>query len=59
MEMVTGKRYLITKRIKLHTKPLIFANITLDGVFKYATDGWDCFNGFRVKKSNVIETKER
>lgn len=59
MEMTTGTRYLITKRIKLHTKPLRFANITLEGAFKYATDGWYCFNGFRVKKSVVIEIKEK
>ena len=58
MDMVMGKRYLITKRIKLHTKPLRFANIPLNGVFKYATDDWYYFNEFKAKKSNVISIKE-
>ena len=53
-----GKRYLITKRIKLHTKPNRFANVIVEGAFKHETDKHFCFDGFRVKKSNVIAIKE-
>lgn len=55
--MMSRERYQITKRIKLHTKPTVFADITLVGTFKYDTDCWYCFDEFKVKKSNVTEIK--
>ena len=58
MEMVMGKRYQITKRIKLHTKPNIFANVIVEGTYKHETDKFYFFNRFRVKKENVIAIKE-
>ena len=56
--MEIGKRYQLTKQIKIHTKPLRVVNVLLVGTFKYDTDSWYCFNEFRAKKSNVIEIKE-
>jgi hypothetical protein len=57
--MEIGKRYQVTKWIKIHTKPLRVVNVTLVGTFKYDTDSWYYFNEFKAKKSNVIEIKER
>lgn len=55
--MTSRGLYQITKRIKLHTKPTRFANITLVGTFKHDTNGWYCFDEFRVRKQNVIDIK--
>ena len=49
--------YQITKRIKLHTKPTVYANISLVGTFKYDTNGWCYFDEFKVKKENIIDIK--
>lgn len=55
--MTSRGKYQITKRIKLHTKPIRYADIPLVGTFKYDTDNWYCFDEFRVKKANVVEIK--
>lgn len=56
--MEIGKTYQIIKRVKIHTKPTVLADIRLVGTFKYDTDSYYYFNDFRAKKSNVIEIKE-
>ena len=53
--MVVGKSYSVTKRIKLHTKPLVVADITQVGVFVKETPKQFIFRNFRVYKANVFE----
>ena len=56
--MIKGKSYRVTKRIKIHTKPLVEVNITLEGVFVKQTKNHLIFDGFRVRKSNVVTIDE-
>ena len=49
--MDIGKRYQLTKRVKIHTKPTVRADIILVGTFKYDTDSWYCFNEFKCNRN--------
>ena len=55
--MTAGKKYKITKRIKIHTKPIRTVEIIQTGVFVKETEKYYVFNGFRVRKdvATVIE----
>lgn len=54
----SGKIYRITKRIKLHTKPLYEADITLTGRYVRESQNFYIFDTFKVKKANVIKIVE-
>lgn len=56
--MQSGKIYRITKRIKLHTKPLYEANVTVIGQCIRESEKCYIFDTFRCKKDNIIEIKE-
>ena len=56
--MTSGKTYRITKRIKLHTKPLYEADITLTGRYVRESQNFYIFDTFKVKKANVIKIVE-
>jgi len=56
--MKAGKVYEITKRIKLHTKPLYEADIMLTGRYVRESQNWYIFDRFKVKKANVIKIVE-
>ena len=56
--MQAGKIYKVTKRIKLHTKPLYEADITVIGRYVRENEKWYIFDTFKCKKDNVIEIKE-
>ena len=55
--MVSGRKYIVTKRIKLHTKPLRTAVITEQGIFEKETATRYVFDNFSVNKSTVIKIK--
>ena len=52
--MKSGHKYFIVKELKLHTKPFRKAKILEDGIFIKETKSYFIFEGFRVKKNNVI-----
>ena len=54
----SGKIYRITKRIKLHTKPLYEADITLTGRYVRESQNFYIFDTFKVKKANAIKIVE-
>jgi hypothetical protein len=56
--MVVNKRYAITKRIKIHTKPLVEVNVVQEGIFDHETKTSFCFKGFCVRKSCVLFIEE-
>ena len=56
--MQAGKIYKVTKRIKLHTKPLYEADITLTGRYVLESQNFYIFDTFKVKKANVIKIVE-
>ena len=56
--MQPNKTYTVTKKIKLHTKPLVECVVPMTGVFVKETDKWLIFRGFKVKKS-VIQNIEK
>ena len=45
--MQSGKIYRITKRIKLHTKPLYEANVTVIGRYIRESEKWYIFDTFK------------
>ena len=56
--MQAGKIYKVTKRIKLHTKPLYEADIPLTGHYVRESQNFYIFDTFKVKKANVIKIVE-
>ena len=56
--MQPNETYTVTKKIKLHTKPLKECVVSMTGVFVKETDKWLIFRGFKVKKS-VIQNIEK
>ena len=56
--MIINARYTITVKIKLHTSPLRELIYEKDGVFIKETDSYYMFEGFRVRKTNVIKIRE-
>lgn len=56
--MKANKRYRVTMRIKIHTKPLVEVNVVQEGVFKKETKTCLCFHGFCVHKSCVLFIEE-
>ena len=56
--MTRGKEYEVTKRIKLHTKPLVEEEIVKTGLFLKETDKSFIFDDFKVSKSTVIKIEE-
>lgn len=57
--MQTNKLYEVTKRIKVHTKPLVTYDIVLTGKFIRETKEWFIFDNFNVKKSVITSIKEK
>lgn len=53
-----NKTYTVTKKIKLHTKPLREVTFPLTGVFVKETAHSLIFRGFWVKKSVVVSIEE-
>ena len=51
-------RYNITVKIKLHTSPLRELVYEKEGVFIKESSSYYMFEGFRVKKTNVIGIQE-
>lgn len=56
--MTKGKGYEITKKIKLHTKPLREEEIIKEGIFMKETAKTYIFDDFKVSKSTVIKIEE-
>ena len=56
--MKTNKPYKITKRIKIHTSPLVEVEIVKTGLFMKETAKSYIFDDFRVCKSTVIDIEE-
>lgn len=57
--MNVGSLYEVTKRIKVHTKPLVTCDVILTGKFEKETKMLFVFDNFRVRKSVVIAIKEK
>ena len=56
--MTSNKLYKVTKRIKLHTKPLREALTVQEGIFIRETAANYIFNNFWARKSNVVKIEE-
>ena len=57
MKLQPNKTYTITKKIKIHTKPLREVSVPHTGVFIKETAHSLIFRGFWVKKSVVVSIK--
>lgn len=57
MDLTPNKTYTVTKKIKIHTKPLAEINVPMTGLFVKETDFYYIFRGFRVNKSVVASIK--
>lgn len=53
--MKIGETYKVTKHIKLHTKPLCEADVSITGRFVKETESYYYFDRFRVRKANIVE----
>ena len=58
MKLTPNKTYTVTKKIKIHTKPLREVAVPLTGVFIKETAHSLIFRSFRVKKSVVVSIEE-
>ena len=56
--MTQGRKYEITKQIKLHTKPLYVGEIVQKGTFVQETEHHYFFDRFRVRKANIVRIRE-
>jgi hypothetical protein len=52
-----GETYKVTKHIKLHTKPLREADVSITGRFIKETENYYYFDWFKVRKNNIVDTK--
>ena len=52
--MRPGSRYMLTIKIKLHTSPLKTLEYEREGKFVKESQSYFIFDGFRVRKANVI-----
>lgn len=51
-------QYNVTVKIKLHTSPLRELTYDKEGVFIKETNSFYVFEGFRIRKSNVVKIQE-
>ena len=58
MKLTPNKTYSITKKIKIHTKPLTEVFVTQTGTFVKQTNSYFIFRGFKVRKSCVTQVQE-
>ena len=58
MDMQPNKTYTVTKKIKIHTSPLVEVVIPQTGLFVKQTDSYYIFRGFKVRKNCVVSIKE-
>lgn len=56
--MTVNQKYEVIKRIKIHTSPLVEANVIQCGKFVKETDKNYIFDSFRVKKDLVTHISE-
>ncbi len=56
--MTTHKQYKITVKIKVHTSPLYELIYERIGTLLKETQAYYVFNGFRVRKANVMNIQE-
>ena len=56
--MTVGNPYKVTKKIKIHTKPLREVEVIASGVFKKETSKLYVFDDFKVLKTNVTMIEE-
>lgn len=56
--MKANKRYRVTKRIKIHTKPLVEVTVVQECIFKKETKTRLCFQEFCVHKHCVLFIEE-
>lgn len=57
--MNIGQSYEITKRIKVHTKPLVMCDVILTGKFEKETKMLFVFDNFKVRKNVIVSIKEK
>lgn len=56
--MIVGNTYRIIKRVKIHTSPVVMADVVKEGVYVKETQKNYIFDTFRVCKSVVIKIEE-
>ena len=56
--MNIGTRYKVTVKIKLHTSPLVELVYDKQGALVRESNSYYIFDGFRVRKANVIKMQE-
>lgn len=54
--MIANKVYRITAKVKLHTSPLTVLEYEKIGRYLYSTKSYHCFEGFKIRKTNVLNT---
>lgn len=55
--MKIGETYKVTKHIKLHTKPLREADVSITGRFVKETESYYYFDWFRVEKNHIVNIR--
>lgn len=55
--MRANTKYEIIKKIKIHTKPTIFIDVRMEGIFVKETNNYYVFDSFKVRKENVVNIK--
>lgn len=58
MNLQPNKMYTVTKKIKIHTKPLKVVIVPQTGLFVKQTESYLFFRGFRVRKDCVVQIEE-
>jgi phage-related protein len=53
--MKVNNTYTVTKRIKLHTKPLVEGELVKTGKFLRETNTYYIFDTFKAIKTNIIK----
>ena len=53
-----NKPYRVTKKIKIHTKPLREVEVTQEGLFVKETHRELVFTGFRCRKDCIVKVEE-
>lgn len=58
MKLIPNKPYSVTKKIKIHTKPLQEVFVTQTGIYVKETNSYFIFRGFKVRKLCVTQVQE-
>lgn len=58
MKLIPNRKYTVSKKIKIHTKPLTYVVVSQTGVFVKETHSYLIFRSFKVSKQCVEQIQE-